>query len=249
MKKMVSGLSCRKVKHLCFTLIELLVVIAIIAILAAILLPALNQARERGRATSCLNNFKQLGTATLQYLQDNDGWYFSASVGAYPNIRHWSLGSSNGGLLTPYLGTDQCYNRGGYVSGKLSPIACPSMQIESGTDKYSIGLSDFFLREGANPPYGSGVRESKVVKSSSTALFSEVEGEKTNFCYGKTPSTSYDSINIVGRHNNSANVCFFDGHVEDRAMSSIPFYTGSNYADYHKAFWRAWPVDGAESNF
>jgi prepilin-type N-terminal cleavage/methylation domain-containing protein/prepilin-type processing-associated H-X9-DG protein len=75
-----------------FTLIELLVVIAIIAILAAILFPVFAAAREKARTTTCLNNQKQIGTALLQYMGDNDELYpsYNISGNLWPeSLRHY----------------------------------------------------------------------------------------------------------------------------------------------------------------
>ena len=70
---MLNSFSHGKVKEHSFTLIELLVVIAIIAILAAMLLPALGKAREQGRVTSCLSNVREISKATQQYLDSYEG--------------------------------------------------------------------------------------------------------------------------------------------------------------------------------
>lgn len=105
-------------KHHGFTLIELLVVIAIIAILAAILFPVFAQAREKARQTGCLSNNKQIGLATMMYIQDYDEtfpaepWYGGNAADGVPVVGSGDPGASPFNYkdeLTPYIKTQQIW--------------------------------------------------------------------------------------------------------------------------------------------
>jgi prepilin-type N-terminal cleavage/methylation domain-containing protein/prepilin-type processing-associated H-X9-DG protein len=149
-----------KASRSAFTLIELLVVIAIIAILAAILFPVFAQAREKARAISCLSNTKNIGTATMMYIQDYDEIYPLGYMydGTNWGGTMWTVGI--GPYLQKYGATNTQFVDG--AVGGSSVLVCPSFRPAVDANNVAIangqvGIGYAINKSQLNTPWNTGL--------------------------------------------------------------------------------------------
>ncbi len=237
----------RKVKIRIFTLIELLIVIAIIAILASMLLPALNKAKEKAQAITCTSQMKSWNTAHFLYA-DTYGGYFMYKV-------NWqsSPGSSIYDFWYHEVGSQikiDVKKLSTARQGQKTSLFCPMDKKANSSptvsaQRVSYGYNGFFLAANylsRGGSYGGGSQISRIRFPSTTLVMCEI-GYHDDMAYQRNDAVceyptgaSFPGHRPTRRHSGSANCAFADGHVSAVKQTQLLYKTSAASIPINKYF-------------